>query len=422
VRTDLGWRLDSAVTFLNHGSYGACPEPVLAVQRELRDRLEAEPVRFLSGDLPELLDAARAAVGAFLNADPDGLAFVPNATTGVNTVLRSLQFEPGDELLTNDHEYNATINALRAVAERDGARVVVARIPFPIGGQSDALQAILGAVTERTRLVLVSQVTSPTALVLPIAQLVAELDRRGIDTLVDGAHAPGMLPLDVDGLGAAYWTGNGHKWLCGPKGTGVLWVRADRRERIHPLVVSHGANAVLGDRTRFRHEFDWVGTADPTGYLTLPAAIDWMREVAAPEAGGWPALMGANRALALEGRDRLAGALGVAPPAPDAMLGSMAALVLPLEPDDVGAAELNRQLEIEDRIQVPVLIWPVPAARPTGTPARMLVRISAQRYNEPADFARLAEALARRLAANTGGDGMGPRRPTEADRRVDVGT
>jgi isopenicillin-N epimerase len=396
VRTDLGWRLDPAVTFLNHGSYGACPEPVLAVQRELRDRLEAEPVRFLSGDLPELLDAARAAVGAFLNADPDGLAFVPNATTGVNTVLRSLRFEPGDELLTNDHEYNATINALHAVAERDGARVIVARIPFPSGGPSDALEAILGAVTERTRLVLVSHVTSPTALVLPVAELVAELDRRGIDTLVDGAHAPGMLPLDVDGLGAAYWTGNGHKWLCGPKGTGVLWVRADRRERIHPLVVSHGANAELDGRTRFRHEFDWVGTADPTGYLTLPAAIDWMRDVAAPTAGGWPAVMDANRALALEGRDRLAGALGVAAPAPASMLGSMAALVLPLEPDDAAAAELNRQLEIEDRIQVPVLVWPVPAARVAGAQTRMLVRISAQRYNEPADYDVLADALMRR--------------------------
>ena len=347
---------------------------------------------------------------------------MPNATTGVNTVLRSLRFEAGDELLTNDHEYNATINALCAVAERDGARVVVARIPFPSGGSSEALEAILGAVTERTRLVLVSQVTSPTALVLPVAELVAELDRRGIDTLVDGAHAPGMLPLDVDALGAAYWTGNGHKWLCGPKGTGVLWVRADRRERIHPLVVSHGANAELRGRTRFRHEFDWVGTADPTGYLTLPAAIDWMRDVAAPDAGGWPAVMDANHALALEGRDRLAGALEVSAPAPDEMLGSMAALVLPLEPDDAAAAELNRQLETEDRIQVPILVWPVPAARQAGTPARMLVRISAQRYNEAADYDRLAEALARRLGGDTVGDRMGSRRPTETDRRVDVGT
>ena len=396
MRTGLGWRLDPAVTFLNHGSYGACPEPVLAVQRAFRDRLEDEPVRFLSGDLPGLLDGARAAVARFLGADPEGLAFVPNATTGVNTVVQSLRFEPGDEILTNDHEYNATINALRAVAGRDGARVVVARIPFPINGPDEACDAILAAVTERTRLVLVSQVTSPTALILPVAELVAELDRRGVDTLVDGAHAPGMIPLDVGRLGAAYWTGNGHKWLCGPKGTGMLWVRADRRERIHPLVVSHGANAELGDRTRFRHEFDWVGTADPTGYLALPAAIDWMAAVGGAD-GGWPAVMAANHALTIEGRDLVADALGIASPAPDSMLGSMAALPLPDSLDDAGATALGDALEVEDRIQVPVGGWPVPAARASGAPGAVLLRISAQRYNEPADYERLAEALVRRL-------------------------
>ena len=216
---------------------------------------------------------------------------------------------------------------MRAVAARDGARVVVAPIPFPIAGPEEALAAILDAVTDRTRLVLVSHVTSPTALILPVAELVAELDRRGIDTLVDGAHAPGMVPVDVDGLGAAYWTGNGHKWLCGPKGTAVLWVREDRRERIHPLVVSHGANEPLAGRTRFRHEFDWVGTSDPTGYLTLPAAIDWMDRCAVPDGGGWPAVMAANHALALEGRDIVAGALGIerAGPGRDARLDGGAA-------------------------------------------------------------------------------------------------
>jgi isopenicillin-N epimerase len=324
------------------------------------------------------------------------LAFVPNATTGVNTVLQSLRFEPGDELLTNDHEYNATINAMRAVAARDGAQVVVANVPFPIAGPDEVADAILAAVTERTRLVLVSHVTSPTALIFPVEALVAELARRGIDTLVDAAHAPGMVPVDVDALGAAYWTGNGHKWLCGPKGTAILWVREDRRDRIHPLVVSHGANAPLAGRTRFRHEFDWVGTADPTGFLALPAAIDWMAR-AAPEGGGWPAVMAANHALAIAGRDIVATALGIEAPAPGSMLGSMAALPLSIAgvDDDDTAEAFRRALVAEDRIQVPIGGWPVRAARAEARPSQVLLRISAQLYNEPADYERLARVLQR---------------------------
>ena len=239
--------------------------------------------------LPGALADARERIGAFLGADPAGLAFVPNATTGVNTVLRSLRFEPGDELLTTDHEYNATLNTLHAVARRDGASVSVARIPVPIGDPADALAAIVDAVTPRTRLALISHITSPTALILPIERIVAELDARGVDTLVDAAHAPGMVPVDVASLGAAYWTGNGHKWLCGPKGSAVLSVRADRRSLIDPLVVSHGANEPLRGRERYRLEFDWTGTGDPTAGLALADAIEW---VAAqdPEAGrrSWP--------------------------------------------------------------------------------------------------------------------------------------
>src|SRR5688572_28465833 len=317
MRTDLGWNLDPEVTFLNHGSFGACPGAVLAVQRERRDRMERAPIQFLDRELEGHLDATRRALGAFLGADPTGLVFVPNATTGVNAVHRSLRFEPGDELLTSDHDYNAILNTIRAVAERDGARVVLAAIPFPTAGEDEVVDAVLAAVTPRTRLAVLSHVTSPTALVLPIERLVRELDARGIDTLVDGAHAPGMVPLALHALGAAYYTGNAHKWLCAPKGAGFLWTRGDRREGIHPTIVSHGANDPRTDRSRYRLEFDWVGTADPTPALAIPAAIEW---VAGLEPGGWPAVMAANHALALGARDRLVAHLGGRTPAPDELI------------------------------------------------------------------------------------------------------
>ncbi len=398
MRTDLGWGLDPSVTYLNHGSYGACPEPVLAIQREWRDRLERGPVRFLSHDLPGHLAAARDAVGAFLHADPAGLAFVGNATTGVSTVLRSLRFAPGDELLTTDHEYNATINAVAAAAARDGASVVIAALPFPIGDEDEAVDAVLAMVTPRTRLAILSHITSATAIVLPIDRLVPALRERGVETLVDAAHAPGQVPVDVDALGAAFWTGNGHKWLCGPKGTGMLWVREDRRSEIHPLVISHGANSPLAGSTRFRLEADWTGTGDPSGYLTLPDAIAWM---AFQAPGGWSEVMAANHALALDGRDRLIGALGIPVPVPDGMLGAMAAVPLPEIRTDEAAAAMEDRLFEDHAIEVPVNVWPVRAARPTPTDRGRLgvLRISAQRYNEPADAERLALVLPGVLAA-----------------------
>jgi isopenicillin-N epimerase len=395
------WRLDPRVTFLNHGSFGARPEPVIEAQRRWRERMEAEPIRFLDDELEDHLDAARAMIGDFLNADPDGIAFMPNATSGVATVLGSLRFAPGDELLTTDHEYNATLNALAAAARRDGARVVVAKIPFPIASPQEALAAIVAAATPRTRLALISHLTSPTGIILPIDDIVRELDRRGVDTIVDGAHGPGSIPVDVARTSAAYWTGNGHKWLCAPIGSAVLHVRGDRREAIHPLVTSHGANDPRTDRSRFKLEFDWPGTFDPSPHLAMADAI---KLVGGLDPGGWPAIMAANQKLALEARDLLARTLDVEPPAPDAMLGGMAALPIPGLGTDDDAARLHRALLEEDRIQVPIVGWPVRAARdnPAASPKSVLIRISAQRYNEPADYERLARALERQLPAFAG--------------------
>ena len=395
------WLLDPSVSFLSHGTFGACPAPVLEAQRAWRDRMEAEPIRFLDRELETRLDEVRVEVAEFLNADPEGIAFVPNATTGVATVLGSLRFEPGDELLAGDHEYNATLNALREAAARDGAKVIVVPIPFPIDDPTQVVDAFIERVTARTRLALVSHVTSPTALVFPIVPLVRELSRRGVETLVDGAHAPGMVPVDLAQLGAAYWTGNAHKWLCAPKGVAILHVREELRPRIRPLVTSHAANTPRRDRSAFHLAFDWTGTIDPSAILSLPAAIKY---VGGMHDDGWTGLMDANADLARQGRDAICTALEIPAPAPDSMLGSMAAIPLPrLAPTGPAAARLQAALYDEDRIEVPIIAWPVAAARDPGAgPASALVRISAQRYNKADEYTRLAEILARRLAEPEG--------------------
>jgi isopenicillin-N epimerase len=381
------WSIDPAITFLNHGSFGACPTAVLEAQQAWRARMEANLQRFFARDLEDLLDEARTVLAAFVRADADGLAFVHNATTAVNAVLRSLRFGPDDELLVTDHEYTACRNTLDFVADRAGARVVVAAAPFPLGSAEEALAAVVAGVTPRTRLALVDHVTSPTGLVLPIHRLVAELQGRGVDVLVDGAHAPGMVDLDLTALGAAYYTGNCHKWLCAPKGAAFLHVRADRREQIRPVNISHGASARSPDRARFRLEFDWTGTDDPTAYLSVPAAI---RHVGGLLPGGWPEVRRRNRALALEARALLCDALKTAAPSPDDMIGSLAAVPLPDgEPRDASwwkrADPLQRALWERFGIEAPIVAWPAPPRR--------LVRISAALYNTRADYERLVEAL-----------------------------
>jgi isopenicillin-N epimerase len=352
--------------------------------------MEAEPVRFLSRELDDRLDAARAALAAFVGADAGDLAFVTNATGGVNAVLRSLDLGAGEELLTTDHAYGACRNTLDFVAERTGARVVVATVPFPVASPDEVAAAVLAKVTPRTRLALLDHITSPTALVLPIERLSAELGARGVEVLVDGAHAPGMVPLSLATLGATYYSGNCHKWLCAPKGSAFLWTRRDRQPEVRPLTISHGASAVRPGRSRFRLEFDWTGTSDPTAWLTVPRAIEYLGGLLS---GGWPALMARNHALALEGRRLLCAAAGTEPLCPDEMVGSLAAVRLPDGTSEVGWRRpdpLQARLFDDWRIEVPVMSWP---AAP-----RRLVRISAQLYNRREHYERLAEALRKELA------------------------
>ncbi len=396
------WTLEPGLDFLNHGSFGATPREVLADQQAWRQQMETEPVRFFGREAEGALDAARGALAEFVGADADDLAFVPNATTGVNTVLRSLALKPGDELLTTDHEYNAVRNAMDAVATAASARVVTVPIAYPGTTPEAVVAALLERVTPRTRLAVLDHVTSATALVLPVREVAAALAAHGIDTLIDGAHAPGMLPLAIEQLGAAYYAGNLHKWVCAPKGAAFLWVRRDRQAGVRPLVISHGANAPRTDRTRFRLEFDWTGTADLTAYLAVPAAL---RFSAALLPGGWGALRGRNHDLALAGRDLLCTALGTPTPVSDVMIGSMASVPLPqvttpgsVQGVDLYADPVHAAL-VEHGFQVMVTPWP---QRPDGGPWRRLVRISAAAYNDLEQFRRLASVLPKIVATTHG--------------------
>lgn len=393
------WALDPDVVFLNHGSFGACPREVLEAQSRLRAQMEAEPVRFFVRELEPQLDEARRVVAGFLGAEAGDLVFVRNATAGVNAVLRSQRFSPGDELLTTDHAYGACKNALEYVAAAQGARVVVARTPFPLQSSAQLVAALLGAVTVRTRFALLDHVTSPTGLVLPVAELATALAARGVDVLVDGAHAPGMIDFDeasgaslraLGEAGVRWYTANFHKWTCAPKGAGVLWARGDSREGLHPTSISHGYRSQRA-RSRFLEEFDWTGTDDPTPWLCVPEAL---RVVGALHPGGWPGVRAHNRALALAGRAVLSETLGIPEPAPASMIGSLAAVPIPwgrggaplsalyLDPLQIALYERHR-------IEVPIVPWPAPPER--------LLRISAHLHNAIDDYARLAEALVEEL-------------------------
>jgi isopenicillin-N epimerase len=393
------WLLDEGIAFLNHGSFGACPRPVLEEQSRLRTEMEREPVRFLWREIEGRIDAARVELARFLGADVEDLAFVPNATTAVNSVLRSLDLRPGDQLIATDHGYNACNNVLAECARRAGAEVALARIPFPLVGPEEVVEAILAAVTPRTRLVLVDHVTSPTALLLPVAEIIREMDAHGIDVFVDGAHAPGMLPLDLRALRPAYYTGNLHKWVCAPKGAGFLHASRDRQEGLHPATISHGYNTPRPGRSRFHDEFDWQGTLDLTAWLAVPAALRFCESLLP---GGWPALMEHNRQLALAARRVLAGRLGLEPPCPENMLGSMATLPLPdslraKEPGESRAViarfdPLQSLLFERHHIEVPLVRW--------GHPSRRWFRVSAHAYNGIEEYERLATALS--AAAKSG--------------------
>jgi isopenicillin-N epimerase len=348
--------------------------------------MEAEPVQFLWRHYEERLEPARQQVARFVGARARDLVFVTNATTGINAVMRSLKLRRGDELLTTNHDYNACHNVLVEIARRAGARLATARVPFPLRGEDEAVEAVLRAVTPPTRLALIDHVTSNTAVVLPLARIIRELEKRGVDTLVDGAHAPGMLPLNLARLAPAYYTANLHKWVCAPKGAAFLWAREDLQKDLQPAVISHGNNTHRPGYSAFQDRFDWAGTLDPSAWMCAGAAIDWM---ARRLSGGWPAIQKANHELAVKARGLLCEELEVEAPCPESLLGAMASVPLPgrFQGRPKSGKIDAEQLRLYDRFRIEV-----PFVR-LGQPERRYFRISAQLYNSLADYEYLARAL-----------------------------
>jgi len=368
------WLLDPDVTFINHGSFGATPRAVLVEQDRWRARMERHPTSFMTYELPVALRAAATRLAEFVGAADRDLVFVENATVGCNAVLNSFQLEVGDEILVTDHCYPAIRKAAEHVAHRTGARVVEASMPIPLGDCGDIATPIGSRCGSRTRLAILDHVTSPTAVVCPIRDLTSLCRASGAAVLIDGAHAPGMLALDIPSIGADWYVGNCHKWLMAPKGSGFLWTSPARQSDTHPLVISHGY------RQGFTAEFDWTGTRDPSAWLAVPAAIDFHRQL------GGPALQARNSALAREAANLLLQRWRSERATSDALTGSMAAVRLP----DKGAATAHRALELrrllfdQHRIEVAIQLFG----------GALWARISAQAYNELSDYERLAQVFA----------------------------
>jgi isopenicillin-N epimerase len=370
------WPIDPAVAHLNHGSFGAVPTPVLEAQDRLRRQTEADPTGFFWWILPDALDRARREAAAFVHADPDGFVFLPNVTTAVNTVLASLRLGPGDEILLSDHVYGALRLAAERIGGLTGARVMVNPVPLPADGPDELTSSVLAGVTSRTRLAIVEHIASPTALVFPVGDIVAGLREAGVLTLVDAAHGPGMLDIDIAVLAPDFWTGNIHKWCCAPRGAAGFFVAPKHRERIVPLVTSWEAPK------GFVPSFSWLGTTDYTAYLSVPAALAFMARL------GWDRVRRHNRELAALGRDIVRQAIGVRAEWSEAN-GLFEAMTLVALPDglvtsmDSGKA-ISQRLAREHRIEAALFPW-----RDRG-----FLRLSAQAYNAPEEYERLGAALA----------------------------
>src|SRR5579862_1507897 len=381
------WCLDPVLIYLNHGTVGAPPKAVLAAQQRIRDTIEREPARFLLRDLADIrqrpmrvvphMRVAAAAVASFVGARTEDLVFVDNATSGVNAVLRSLTFAAGDEILVTDHTYGAVVKTAAYVARRTGAVVRTAEMPPAPYEPSAMAHAIDAACSPRTRVLIVDHLTSGSGLIFPIAEIAARAKRRGIAVLVDGAHAPGALPLDIPSLGVDWYTGNLHKWAMAPRSSAFLWAPPERQVDLHPAVISWGFDQ------GFDAEFDLCGTRDPTPWLAAPAGIEFLHSL------GLDALRAWNHALVWDAARMLADRWHVPVPAPESMIGPMITIELPpaVRGEITAVQALRDALLFEDRIELQMHVFK----------GRAWARLCGQAYVEPSDIERFADAIDRRI-------------------------
>ncbi len=375
---------------LNNGSYGCCPEVVGAAQNELRRRLEADPVRFFKSDLEFYSDDAREAIGKFVNVRAQDLVLVSNGTFAVATVLNNLELAPGDEILVTDHEYAATMNELGKICKATGAVVTVAKIPFPVVTPEAVIESVIGAMTDRTKLVMVSHIASASALVLPVKEIVAAANERGVASFLDGAHTPGQIALDIGDIDPTWYAASCHKWLATPKGTGFIYASAARQDGFKPMVLSCREHEARADRKAYLCDFDYVGTNDYTGNHVIPVAIEHM---GAQLPGGWDELRQRNHDLVVHGAKLICDAIGIEQVVPESMIGTMVGVPLPgvCEPGSLMGEGLWDRLYLNHGIQVP--IWELP-----GVHGRVM-RVSAQLFNTVGDFEKLAGALGEELGS-----------------------
>ena len=300
------WNLSPDVIYLNHGSFGACPKEISDYQNEIRLKLEEQPMKFFLREADELLFNSKKILGDFVGANPDNLVFVPNVTHGVNTVLNSLNLNSNDHILITDHIYFACKNTVEFISAKTGAKIDIANVDFPAKSKNNIIEAILSKVNSKTRIALIDHVTSPTGIIFPVAEIVKELNAKNIDIIIDGAHSPGMIPLNIEAIGAAYYTGNCHKWICSPKGAGFLYVRPDKQKGINPLAISHFPGDGFTPLTDFQYKFSWSGTQDVSAYISVGKAINFMNNILD---GGWNEVMNNNKKLALKAQKILCNTL-----------------------------------------------------------------------------------------------------------------